>query len=158
MLQGLSTFDKIGAFGLTEYNHGSDSVLLETYVKPVEGGYLLNGSKRWIGNGTFADYIVVWARNIKDNKLIQGFVVEKGMKGFSSSKIEGKMSLRMTQNADLKFENVFIPTANKLEFATDFEKSTKPVLLKSRIGTAWVSLAGAAGAYESCLKYCLERK
>jgi len=97
MLKGLANFDKIGAFGLTEHNHGSDSILLETYAKPCEGGFILNGSKRWIGNGTFADYIVVWARNMADKKKsIQGFVVEKGMKGFSSSKIEGKMSLRMT--------------------------------------------------------------
>ena len=80
------------------------------------------------------------------------------MKGFSASKIEGKMGLRMTQNADLKFDNVFIPMSNKLEFATDFEKSTKPVLLKSRIGTGWIAAGGAAGAYELCLKYCLERK
>ena len=70
MLKGLSNFDKVGAFALTEHNHGSDSIMLETYAKPCEGGFILNGSKRWIGNGTFADYIVVWARNMSDKKRL----------------------------------------------------------------------------------------
>lgn len=70
MLPPLASFEKVGAFALTEHNHGSDSVMLETYCKPVEGGFILNGSKRWIGNGTFADYTVVWARNLGDKKKI----------------------------------------------------------------------------------------
>lgn len=151
---------KITAFGLTEPKYGSDATSMDTFaVKATDGrdGYILNGEKLWIGNGTFADYIVVWAKNKEDKDKIQAFVVERDFKGFSSTKIEGKYSLRMTQNAHLKFDNVFIPTKNKLTKALNFEKSAGSVLLASRIGVAWFVTALAAGAYENCLKYCLER-
>jgi acyl-CoA oxidase len=86
---------KICCFGLTEPNYGSDATSLKTYVKKVDGGYLLNGLKRWIGNGTFADYIVVWARNPEEGNNIQGFVVEKGSPGLKTSVIENKYSIRI---------------------------------------------------------------
>ena len=88
-------FEKILAFGLTEPNVGSDASNLTTTAVKVEGGYILNGAKRWIGNSTFAD-VIVWARNKSDGDRVQGFIVEKGSPGFSVEKMEGKWSLRMT--------------------------------------------------------------
>jgi alkylation response protein AidB-like acyl-CoA dehydrogenase len=88
---------KILAFGLTEPEYGSDATSLKTTAKKVEGGYLLNGAKRWIGNATFADYIIVWARNEEEEGKIQGFIVEKGSKGLTTKKIENKYSLRIVQ-------------------------------------------------------------
>lgn len=84
-------------FALTEPDHGSDATGLETTAKKTEGGWLLNGKKRWIGNATFADYIIVWAKNVDDGNKIQGFIVEKGAKGYSPKKIEGKYSIKMVQ-------------------------------------------------------------
>ena len=86
---------KILAFGLTEPDYGSDASSLKTSAKKVEGGYVINGKKRWIGNATFADYIIVWARNTSDNNNIQAFVVTKGSKGLKTTKIENKYSLRI---------------------------------------------------------------
>lgn len=87
--------DKFICFGLTEPDYGSDATSLKTSAKKVEGGYLLNGQKRWIGNATFADYIIVWAKNEHDNNNIQAFVVTKGSKGLKTTKIENKYSLRI---------------------------------------------------------------
>jgi len=157
-LPGCASFDKVSSFALTEPNYGSDATSLEANVVKTEGGYILNGVKRWIGNGTFADYICVWARNLDDKKLVQGFVVEKGMKGLTTTKIEGKMALRMVQNADITFDNVFIPQKNKLAYALNFDKSANVVLNESRVGVAYQCAGLAVGAYETSLKYCLERK
>ena len=112
--------DKIVCFGLTEPLNGSDASGLTTSATKVEGGYLLNGKKRWIGNGTFADYICVWARNPAEDNNIQCFVVSKGSKGLVTSKIENKFSLRMVQNADIEMKDVFVPTHNKLTHAKSF--------------------------------------
>lgn len=88
---------KFISFGLTEPTHGSDATGLLSTAKKTEGGYIINGKKRWIGNATFADYIIVWAKNVDEGNKIQGFVVEKGSKGLSTSKIENKYALRMVQ-------------------------------------------------------------
>jgi len=82
-------------FGLTEPTNGSDATGLQTIAKKVEGGFMLNGKKRWIGNAGFADYVVVWAKNIDEGNKIQGFIVEKGSKGYKATKIENKYSVRM---------------------------------------------------------------
>jgi len=87
--------DKFICFGLTEPNNGSDASGLKTTATKVEGGYLLNGQKRWIGNATFADYIVIWARNANEGNNIQAFLATKGTKGLKTSKIENKYSLRI---------------------------------------------------------------
>jgi hypothetical protein len=161
MLPGLIKFDKIGAFALTEPNYGSDATSMDTFaIKATDGrdGWILNGKKRWIGNATIADYIVVWAKNKDDRDKIQGFVVEKGSAGLMTKKISGKMSLRLVVNADITMENVFVPSHNKLKKATNFEKSCGPVLAKSRMAVAWQNASLACGAYESTIKYCLERK
>lgn len=88
---------KIISFGLTEPEYGSDATSLKTFAKKVEGGYLLNGSKRWIGNATFASYIIIWAKNVDEGNKIQAFVVEKGAKGLHTKKIENKFALRIVQ-------------------------------------------------------------
>jgi len=144
-------------FGLTEAEHGSDATHLKTTAKKVEGGYVLNGSKRWIGNATFADYIIVWAKNVDEGDKIQGFVVTKGSKGLKTSKIEDKWSLRMVQNADIELQDVFVADNNRLEKATDFAKGTNNILKHSRLFVAWVATGAAAGAYEAAFRYACKR-
>jgi acyl-CoA oxidase len=147
--------DKYCAFGLTEPDFGSDASGLQTTATKVEGGYLINGKKRWIGNATFADYIVVWAKNPAANGNIQGFLVTKGSKGLTTTKIENKYSLRIVQNADIIMENVFVPDNNKLTKANDFATGTNVILEASRLAVAWMIVGVACGAYEAALKYCL---
>jgi len=118
----------------------------------------LNGEKRWIGNATFADYIVVWARNRDDGNRVQGFVVERQAIGFTAKKMLGKMATRSTQNAEIFFKDVFVPDHNKLTYATDFQKGTNQILKTSRLMVAWWCVGTAAGAFETARKYCLERK
>ena len=88
---------KFISFGLTEADFGSDATSLVSTASKVDGGYKLNGSKRWIGNAGFADHVIVWAKNLDEGNKIQGFLVEKGMDGFTTSKIQNKYSLRMVQ-------------------------------------------------------------
>jgi len=145
--------DKILCFGLTEPDNGSDASALKTTATKVDGGYLINGRKRWIGNATFGD-VIVWARNSSDKNLIQAFVVEQGQKGFNTKKIEGKYALRMVQNADIELTDVFVPEKNKLTNAKDFS-NTNQILESSRLMVAWMAAALATGAYESALKYTL---
>ena len=149
---------KILSFGLTEPLYGSDATSLRTSAKKVEGGYIINGEKRWIGNATFADYIIVWARNLDEGEKIQAFLVEKGSKGLTTKKIENKYSLRIVQNADIKLENVFVPDNNRLEKAKDFATGTNKILEHSRIKVCWGAVGIAAGAYEAALRYTMNRK
>jgi acyl-CoA oxidase len=88
--------DKFISFGLTEPDYGSDATSLKTTATKVDGGYIINGAKKWPGSGTFADYVTVWARNSGENNKIQGFIVPKTAKGYTATKIENKFSLRMT--------------------------------------------------------------
>jgi len=150
-------FDKIYCFGLTEPGNGSDASNLKTSARKVEGGYILNGQKRWIGNATFGD-VNVWARNEAEGGRVQAFVVEQGSPGFTTKKMEGKMALRMTQNADITLKDVFVPDKNKLTHSKDFATGTNKILEASRLMVAWKAAGVAAGAYEQCLKYVLERK
>lgn len=149
---------KIMSFGLTEPDHGSDATGLKTEARKTEGGYLITGQKRWIGNGTFADYNIIWARNVDEGGKIQGFIVEKGSKGLTTQKIENKYSIRMVHNADMNMENVFVPANNRLEKALDFASGANQLLKHSRIFVAWLATGCAAGAYEAALKYTLSRK
>ncbi|CDW72455.1 glutaryl-dehydrogenase [Stylonychia lemnae] len=157
ILPDCQTLKKIISFGLTEPEHGSDASNLKTSAKKVEGGYILNGSKRWIGNATFADYIIIWAKNEADKNKIQAFIVEKGSQGFKAEKIENKYSARINQNAMVTLENVFVPDDNKLAKAEDFSY-TNLILEHSRICVAWTATGIAVGAYEAALKYVLQRK
>ena len=150
--------DKFICFGLTEPDYGSDASSLKTTATKTEGGYLINGCKRWIGNATFADYIVVWAKNANDGNRIQAFIVTRGSPGLKTSKIENKYSLRMVQNADIEMKDVFVPTKNKLTKSKDFATGTNVILEASRLGVAWMIAGVAAGAYEAALKYALKRQ
>ena len=150
-------FDVVIGFALTEPQSGSDiSILMETTAAKVDGGYVINGIKRWIGAGTFGD-LIVWARNEDDGNKIQGFYVEKGSVGMKTSKIEGKYAARSILNADIIFDNVFVPIKNKIEYATSFEHSAAGLLAHSRLTVGWMAAGVAAGAYEAALKYTLQR-
>ena len=123
-LPDMARMTKLGAFALTEPDHGSDSVALETSASPDgNGGWVLNGRKRWIGLGTVADLIVVWARNTEDGQ-VNGFVLEKGSPGYQARVIEGKVSLRAVWQADISLENVRVPPENKLADARSFRDTS----------------------------------
>jgi glutaryl-CoA dehydrogenase len=147
---------KIGAFALTERDGGSDVARNIGTTARCEGDtWMLNGAKRWIGNGTFADLVVVWARDEADNQ-VKGFVVEKGTPGFTAEKMAGKLTLRTVQNADLTFADCRVPEANRLQHANSF-KDTSRVLQLTRGGVAWSSVGCMMGAYEVALAYAKQR-
>src|SRR5215475_9223723 len=151
-LPAMSRFEKIGAFALTEPHGGSDVAGgMETTARREGEEWVLNGAKRWIGNATFADLVVVWARDVETNQVL-GFVVEKDTPGFTPTKIENKVALRIVQNADIVFENCRVPEANRLQNANSFKDTTK-ILRFTRAGVAWESLGVMMGAYETALEY-----
>ena len=154
-LPGMAALDKIGSFALTEPNHGSDSVALETTVRREGDEWVLNGAKRWIGNATFADVVVVWARDVETNRVL-GFVVEKGTPGFTATKIENKFALRIVQNADIVLDECRIPEANRLQNANSF-RDTAEILRRTRSGVAWQAVGVQFAAYEIALQYAKER-
>ncbi len=155
-LPQMARMEKIGAWGLTEARHGSDSVRLETSARREGDEYVLNGEKRWIGNATFADVIVIWARD-EDDGEVKGFLVEKGTEGYSTELITGKMGKRAVWQADIKLEEVRIPVENKLEHANSF-RDTNKVLTATRGGVAWEAIGHAIAAYEAALTYSRQRE
>ena len=124
------TYDKIVSFGLTEPEFGSDATSLQTSAKPVDGGYILNGHKRWIGNATHGNYVVTWARNTDTGK-VQGFVVDTSSKGYTAEKIEGKYSMRAVQNAHITYKDVFVPEIGRLAKVDDFASGANQILKSS---------------------------
>ena len=147
---------KIGCFALTEPHGGSDVALgLETTVRREGDAWVLNGAKRWIGNGTFADLVFVFAKDIDDG-AVKTFVVEKGTPGFTATKMEGKYALRTVQNADLTFADCRIPAQNKLEGGNTF-KDVNRVLKLTRGGVAWNAVGCQMGAFEAAVGYAKER-
>jgi glutaryl-CoA dehydrogenase len=162
-LPDMARMDKLGAFALTEPDHGSDSVALETSARPVKGGgeaggdgWVLNGRKRWIGLGSVADLVVVWARNTDDGQ-VNAFVVEKGSAGYQARVIEGKVSLRSVWQAEITLDNVRVPAENRLPGARSFKDTTR-VLATTRSTCAWAALGHATAAYDAALRYALERR
>jgi glutaryl-CoA dehydrogenase len=156
-LPDMAAMTKLGAFALTEPDHGSDSVALETSARPDgDGGWVLNGRKRWIGLGTVADLVVVWARNAADDQ-VNGFVVEQGSPGYQAQVIEGKVSLRAVWQADITLDNVHVPAENRLPGAGSF-RDTSRVLATTRATSAWAALGHATAAYDAALRYALERR
>jgi glutaryl-CoA dehydrogenase len=156
-LPDMARMDKLGAFALTEPDHGSDSVALETSARPdPAGGWVLNGRKRWIGLGTIADLVVVWARNSEDGQ-VNAFVVEKGTPGYEARVIEGKVSLRSVWQADITLEDVRVPAENRLPGARSFRDTTQ-VLATTRSTCAWAALGHATAAYDTALRYALQRR
>ena len=154
-LPPMARLEKIGAFGLTEAKHGSDSVRLETSVRREGDEYAINGEKRWIGNATFADVTVIWARDEKGD--IGGYLVEKDTPGFSAELIIGKMGKRAVWQPDIKLEDVRVPLENKLEGANTF-KDTNKVLTATRGNVAWECVGHAVASYEAALIYSKERE
>jgi glutaryl-CoA dehydrogenase len=154
-LPPMAQLTKIGAFALTEPTHGSDSVALETTARRDGHTWTINGAKKWIGNGTIADVIVVWARDEADRQ-VKGFLVEKGIPGYAARKIEGKGSLRAVWQAEITLTGVQVDEANRLPGANSF-KDTARVLAGTRNAVAWGALGHATAAYEIAAQYCSER-
>ncbi|MDR2228631.1 MAG: acyl-CoA dehydrogenase family protein [Flavobacteriaceae bacterium] len=156
-LPQMQKFDKIGAFGLTEPEVGSGAAggLTATCKKTAEG-WVLNGEKKWIGNATFADIIIIWARDLDDGE-VKGFIVERDNPGFSVEKIKGKMALRIVQNGLITLKDCLVTEENRLQKANSF-KDTAKVLRMTRAGVAWMATGCARGAYESALDYTRKRK
>src|SRR4051794_14095576 len=154
-LPPMARLERIGAFGLTEPAHGTDVVKLETTARRDGDSYVLNGYKRWIGNATFADYVVIWARG--DDGHVGGYVVEKGTPGFDPQFIAGKTALRVVQNAQISLQNVRVPLENRLVNGHTF-RDTEKVLMASRFAVAWEGLGSAIAGYETALAYAQQRK
>lgn len=153
----LQQFKAIGAFGLTEPEVGSGAAGgLTTTAKRNGDTWTLNGQKKWIGNATFADVIIIWAKDVDDNQ-VKGFLVTKDAPGFSVEKIKGKMALRIVQNGLITLNNCEVMEKNRLPGAGSF-KDTASVLRMTRAGVAWMAVGCARGAYENALDYTRKRK
>ena len=153
-LPELAAGTKIGCFGLTEANHGSDPGGMETRAVRDGDGWLLNGTKLWITNANLADVAVVWART---KEGVAGFLVERGMKGFSTNTIHGKYSLRASDTGELVFDNVRVPDANLLPLAKGL-KAPLNCLNQARYGIAWGAIGAAADCYDTALRYAGQRE
>ncbi len=147
--------EKIGCFGLTEPNFGSNPSGMITNAKKVDGGYVLNGSKMWITNGTIADVAVVWAKDEKN--VVRGFLVEKDFEGFSAPIMKGKWSLRASITSELVLENVFVPEENLLPNIEGL-KGPLGCLNQARYGIGWGAIGAAMNLYEVALKYSKDRE
>ncbi|TFC84719.1 acyl-CoA dehydrogenase [Cryobacterium sp. TmT2-59] len=157
LLPGLLSLQKIGAFALTEPGHGSDiSREMETTATRSGDEWVLNGRKRWIGNGAMADYVLVWARDTADRE-IKGFIVEKERAGFSATTIENKIAVRIVQNADITLRDVRIPAGNWLPGSRSFE-DTNVLLRNSRVWVAWQAVGQQFAAFDVARAYALERR
>ena len=154
-LPKLAIGELIGCFGLTEPNHGSDPGSMETRAKKVDGGWILHGSKTWITNSPIADVFIVWAKDAAD-KTIRGFILEKGMKGLSAPKIEGKFSLRASVTGEIVMDEVFVPDENLLPNEEGL-KGPFGCLNKARYGIAWGALGAAEFCWHAARQYTLDR-
>ncbi|UQG59442.1 acyl-CoA dehydrogenase [Marinobacter sp. M3C] len=153
VLPKLASGERVGCFGLTEPDHGSDPGGMETRAKKVDGGYLVSGSKTWITNSPIADVFVIWAK--LDGK-VTGFVLERGAKGLDTPKIEGKFSLRASETGSIFMDDVFCPDENKLD--VEGLKGPFSCLNKARYGISWGSLGAAEFCWHAARNYTLERK
>lgn len=155
-LPRMATGEIVGAFGLTEPYSGSDSAKgLRTTARREGNAWVLDGEKRWIGNATFADVVVIWAKDVADGQ-VKGFLVTTDTAGFTATKIEDKIALRGVQNADIVMQDVRVPESRRLQNATSF-RSTAEVLRLTRTEVAWQAVGIAVGAYEAALAYARER-
>lgn len=156
-LPAMNKFEKIGAFGLTEPEVGSGAAGgLTVNCEQTPDGWMLNGEKKWIGNATFADVVVIWARDLADGE-VKGFLVRKENPGFFVEKIKGKMALRIVQNGHITLTNCLVEEKDRLPKANSF-KDTANVLRMTRAGVAWMAVGCARGAYENAMDYTRNRK
>jgi len=149
----LASGSAIGCYGLTEPDYGSNPAGMISKAKSVDGGYILNGAKMWITNGSIADVAIVWA---KLDGVVRGFLVEKGMKGFSAPEMKGKHSLRASVTSELIFDNVFIPEENILP-KTEGLKNALMCLNQARYGIAWGVVGAMMACYDTALNYAKSR-
>jgi glutaryl-CoA dehydrogenase len=155
-LPEIYSLKKIGAFGLTEPLGGSDVAGgTRTTARRNGGNWILNGAKRWIGNATFSDWVVVYARDVDDNQ-VKGFLVDTKTEGYSAVKIENKISLRTVQNADITLDNVVVPEFFKLANANSF-RDTNKVLKVTRLAVAWQAVGQQLAAFDVARRYAVER-
>jgi len=153
-LPRMAAGEVIGCFGLTEPNSGSDPGSMRTTAKKVDGGWLLNGNKAWITNGSIADIAIVWAKT--DDATIRGFLVEKGTPGFSAPEVHHKLSLRASVTGELFFQDCLIPEENLLA-GTKGLKSPLMCLTQARYGIAWGGVGAARDCYQTALEYSKQR-
>jgi glutaryl-CoA dehydrogenase len=155
-LPDIYALKKIGAFGLTEPLGGSDVAGgTRTTARREGGSWILNGAKRWIGNATFSDWVVIYARDLADNQ-VKGFLVDTKTQGYSATKIENKISLRTVQNADIVLDNVVVPDFFKLANANSF-RDTNKVLKVTRLSVAWQAVGQQLAAFDVARRYAVER-
>jgi glutaryl-CoA dehydrogenase len=156
-LPDIYALKKIGAFGLTEPLGGSDVAGgTRTTVRREGDSWILNGAKRWIGNATFSDWVVIYARDVDDNQ-VKGFLVDTTLEGYSAAKIENKIALRTVQNADITLDNVVVPDFYKLAHANSFRDVNK-VLKVTRLGVAWQAVGQQLAAFDVARRYAVERR
>ncbi len=154
-LPAMADLDAIGAFALTEPEHGSDAVKLESRVRSDGDEYVIDGRKRWIGNATIADVVIVWARDEEGH--VGGYLVEKGTPGFDATVMTGKTALRAVWQADIELTGVRVPAENRLPGCRNF-RDVAGVLSRTRYTVAWRALGMALGAYEAALAYAKTRE
>jgi alkylation response protein AidB-like acyl-CoA dehydrogenase len=155
-LPAMARMELIGAFGLTEPDSGSDVARgLRTTARRDGDEWVLDGQKKWIGNGSFADLVIIWAQDVETQR-VHGFVVEQGTPGFSAVDLEDKIALRAVQNALITLDGVRVPEENRLQEAHSF-RDTANVLRMTRASVAWSAVGCARGAYEHALAYARER-
>jgi len=154
-LPRLATGEWIGCFGLTEPDHGSDPGSMITRARAADGGFRLTGAKMWISNAPIADIFVVWAKD--DQGDVRGFILEKGMKGLSAPKIEGKFSLRTSITGEIVMDEVFVPAENQLPGVKGL-KGPMACLNSARYGIAWGALGAAEFCWHAARQYVLDRK
>ena len=155
-LPGMARLDRVGAFALTEPEHGSDSVALESSARREGDEWVLDGAKRWIGNGSIADVVVVWARSAEDGQ-VKGFLVRAGTPGFSARTMVGKAVTRAIWQAEIELDGVRVPEADRLPGARSFKDAAR-VLVTTRVTCAWAALGHAVAAYDAALTYAKERR
>jgi glutaryl-CoA dehydrogenase len=156
-LPGLTAFTQLGAFALTEPEHGSDIAGgLATTARLEDGEWVIDGAKRWIGAGTIADFALVWARDTADQQ-IKGFIVETDRPGYTATKISNKIGLRIMQNADIQLDGVRVPETNMLPGATDFTKANE-LLRDSRAWVGWQAAGIQLAAFDVARSYSLQRR
>ena len=154
-LPKLASGEWVGCFGLTEPDHGSDPGSMNTRAKSVAGGYSLSGAKNWISNSPISDVFIVWAK--VDDGAINGFILDKGMKGLSAPKIEGKLALRASITGEIVMDEVFVPEENKLPDAKGLNGPFS-CLNSARLGISWGALGAAETCWHTALQYTLDRK